>query len=323
MNSITAAHRRVADALTEFVRSLHGKATVTIGEPLLEAVLVRGLSGRVGSTLLMQLLATSPEISFDRVYPFENRYLAGLVHYLEPLRGSSISTPQSWLDDPDHLWWVDPKGFGFKLIGTPLGYYKHMCADREILFRETMRGAWRAYSAAIMKPGQPPPRYYAEKYGGYGDVVVTVGIPIRFINLIRDPRDVWASVLAFDTKRGYYGFGRRKGQSQDAFLLSYVQAVRRRLDEMNLPLTKNASITVRYEDLVADLSGEAARIERWLQVDLRPEVVDSARSDFLHHVTTETAQESVERWRRDVTPADVELLERELGPYLDRLGYTR
>lgn len=40
-------------------------------------VVLRLLNGRVGSTLVMQLLATSPRVVFDRVYPFgEYRYLS-------------------------------------------------------------------------------------------------------------------------------------------------------------------------------------------------------------------------------------------------------
>ena len=43
-------------------------------------ILVDG-SGRDGTTLAMQLLATAPEIAFDRVYPYEQRYFNYLLQW--------------------------------------------------------------------------------------------------------------------------------------------------------------------------------------------------------------------------------------------------
>ena len=49
----------------------------------LTPVLLSLISGRCGSTLMMQLLATSPEVAMDRVAPYENNYLT----YLNTLAG--------------------------------------------------------------------------------------------------------------------------------------------------------------------------------------------------------------------------------------------
>src|SRR5437773_2083190 len=52
--------------------------------PSLKPLLVL-FSGRSGSTLLMQLLGTSQQIVFDRVYPFEVRYLTYLLRWAQML----------------------------------------------------------------------------------------------------------------------------------------------------------------------------------------------------------------------------------------------
>jgi hypothetical protein len=289
---------------------------------MLEPVLVRGLWGRVGSTLLMQLLGTSPDVSFDRAYPFENRCLGNLLHYLAPLQGQPASPAGWWMDDPDRLWWVDPASFGFEVRGLPLAY-DHLGVDRSTLHQLAVRGAWQAYTSAVVRSGESSPRYYAEKYAGYAEVLTRAGVPMRMINLVRDPRDVWASVLAFDAKRGFYGFGRRDDQPHDAYRASFVRAVRRRLDEMILPSPDNPLITVRYEDLVTDLPGEAERLGAWLGLELDPSVVEANLPSLRHHMTASTAVESIGRWRHDLSPDDCDLLERELGSHLDRLGYQR
>ena len=69
-----------------------------MGAPIIP-LLLRSF-GRTGTTVVMQLLGTSPNVLFDRVYPFEHRLLAyaarlGMVASL-PLRSrhpTSCSTP--------------------------------------------------------------------------------------------------------------------------------------------------------------------------------------------------------------------------------------
>ena len=290
--------------------------------PLLEPVLVCGLWGRVGSTLCMQLLGTSDAVSFDRSYPFENRSLASLLSYLAPLGGAQSAPKGWWMDDPDHLWWVDPESFGFEVTGAPLGYAA-LGVDRADLHRRSVRAVWQAYSDAVAQADRPPARFYAEKFGGRREDLDGAGIPYRVLNLVRDPRDVWASVLAFDVKRGYYGFGRRREQQEGSYLESFVEAVRRRLDEMAHVVPGVPTTTVRYEDLVADLPAEAARIGGWLDVRLDAHVVEAGREAHRHHMTSDSTVDSVGRWRRDLPAAHVETIEDRLGGHIHRLGYEQ
>ena len=51
------------------------------------------------------------------------------------------------------------------------------------------------------------------------DLVLDAGIPVRAIDLVRDPRDIFTSILDFDERRGFFGFGRQPGQSD----LDYVE----------------------------------------------------------------------------------------------------
>lgn len=287
----------------------------------LEPVLVRGLWGRVGSTLLMQLLGTSDEISFDRNYPCENRCLGSLMRYLEPLSGQIIQPKGYWMDDPDRLWWVDPASFNYEFHGIPLNY-PEVGVDRAVLHRQAVAGAWRAYSLAATRPGAVQPRFYAEKYAGYAPTLADAGIAYRWIDLVRDPRDVWCSVLAFDRKRGFFGFGRREEQTEEAYLASFLRTVRRRLDEMAAPDGAPA-ITVRYEDLVADLDGQAARIGAWLGVQLDGPAAVAASAGLDGHRTAASTDASIGRWRQDLTAETVALIEAELGGHFERFGYTR
>lgn len=270
----------------------------------------------------MQLLGTSTEVSFDRSYPCENRCLASILHYLEPLAGL-VSTPDGyWMDDPGKLWWVDPASFNFAVAGTPLDY-PQVGVDRMALHRGAVTGLWRAYTEASPWPGDRPPRFYAEKYAGYADVLAEAGIPYRWIDLVRDPRDVWCSVMAFDRKRGFYGFGRREDETEEQYLESFLRAVRRRLDAMAFPTDSAPAITVRYEDLVGHLPREAARLGSWLGVQLDADAALSTSGDLGHHKTAASAHESIGRWRQDVAHDVIAHIEDVLGDHLARYGYQR
>ncbi len=286
----------------------------------LTPILVRGLWGRVGSTLLMQLLATSDAVAFDRGYPFEDRVLSHLLHLLAPLAGPPPQPQGWWMEDPQQLWWMDPAAFRFSPGGDPLPF-DHLEVDRAELHRRAVRGVWQAFSDTARSAHGPGLRFYAEKYGAYAEHLEAAALPVRYLDLVRDPRDVWASIRSFDAARGFYGFGRRPGESEQDFLASYVAALSRRLDAMLAPQAAARSLLVRYEDLVADLPGAAARVGGWLGIRLDAAAVEGARERFRHHMTSASPQESLQRWRTDLGAQEVEVIEAALGDRLARLGY--
>jgi hypothetical protein len=320
--TFSATGRRAVDRLATLMGQLRPDQKHAERKGFLEPILVRLSWGRVGSTFLMQLLATSAEISFDRIYPFENMCLASLLHYLEPL-GRAKETPNvEWIDDPDTIWWAAPESFGFRITGAPLGY-EGLGVDRMALNLEAITSLWQAYSDLAPWPGDSRPRFYAEKYGGGAESLAAAGISHRMIDMVRDPRDIWCSVLAFDAKRGYYGFGRREGQSEEEYLSSFLRALKRRLDAM-AGTSPDVSVTVvRYEDLMADLGQEAQRISTRLGVQLDPCAALRASEEYGHHRTIDRADESIDRWRQQVSPEVNARFVEVLGDHLDRYSYPR
>ena len=77
----------------------------------------------------------------------------------------------------------------------------------------------------------------------------------------------------------------------------------------------------RYEDLVTDLPGQARRLEDWLSVRLDPEAAASDTQMRGVHISAQTPEESVGRWKREMRPELVEQFNRELGEELEALGY--
>jgi hypothetical protein len=183
-------------------------------EPLIP-VLIELASGRSGSTLLMQLLGTSNEIAFDRAYPFEHRYLEHFLHLLTPLGESP-----------------DPKrdSSGVKLSRRPAGRFGSIPFDPQIVECGALRDVafgdmWFDFSE-VVRAQQPVARFYAEKLVGDFMLLTKSGLEFRLLQLVRDPRDTFTSIRAFDKRRGFYGFGRGKWQSEGKYLDAWIVYVR-------------------------------------------------------------------------------------------------
>jgi hypothetical protein len=248
----------------------------------------------------MQLLATSDDIVLDRVYPFENRYLVYFLHLVGPM--AEQHDPTRHLTLPELL--RRPAGrFG------PLPFDADL--DRRALQLAVLRGAWQGFSD-VRRSEQPTARYYAEKASGDYSLLDAAGLEPRFVQLLRDPRDIFTSILAFDAKRGFFGFGRRDGQSEEEYLEWWLGKVVENSTVLARRRESRAVFVVRYEDLVTDLRATASQLGEWLDVDLTPDRVQEHREAFAHHMTTDDPLDSVGRWRRELPDALRRRIEEEL-----------
>jgi hypothetical protein len=275
----------------------------------LTPVLLQLISGRSGSTVLMQLLATSDAIAFDRMYPFENRYLLYLLHLFGPL-GEEY--------DPDrHI-------SQSELLRRPEGRYGPLpfaaALDRGELQRRLFAAAWAELSA-VVREGQPRARYFAEKMVGDFSLLYRVDLAPRLVHLVRDPRDIFTSIRAFDDKRGFYGFGRTEGQSEDEFLDAWMARVKQRHADLARQGNGPDVMRVRYEELVCDLPGTARALGAWLGVELAAAAVDADRESYRHHMTADDPKASIGRWRDELPRSIRKRIERGLREEMSALGY--
>lgn len=157
-----------------------------------------------------------------------------------------------------------------------------------------------------------------------------------FLHLQRDGRDVVSSLMASgwlrpartggtdrDDAGQPYGDHARfwvEPERHDAFAAA-SEATRcawawRRYDQTAARLLaglEGRSLTVRYEQLVHDPAAEAARVAGFLGI---PEQRDELEREFGKAFAT-----SVGRYERDLSPSDLDAVEREAGELLRELGY--
>jgi hypothetical protein len=286
------------------------------GRRLLHPVLVSG-GGRSGTTLLMLLLGTSPQVAFPRVHPYEHRYLTYLLRWAQLLRPGRA--PERWNQ-------VAMAGRADEMMGPILWPPADLFEDPGDFWQACFLAAWEEVSARVAAAAEAAgpalrPTHYAEKAPPWVAGELSGVLPFTPLMPVRDPRDVFLSVVAFVERRGRPGFGMRPGEPPAEFARRFVRNQHSRLSEARRALRTGAATVVRYEDLVQDLPGQACRLSGIIGVALDPAGVTDGEAHYQQHSTTSSPDESVGRWRRELDPQIRTLFSEHLAGYLEPLGY--
>lgn len=281
---------------------------------------------RSGSTLLMQLLGTSPKIVFERSYPFETRYLSFYMRWAWQFAdagqrrvGWTVDRLVQEVPAPGND--VEPPPFampaGFEVDGpSPLWHAAFHTAWREF--------SRRARQCESLSPGlDPAARYYAEKTRTpFQYALQELGVDHQVIYLLRDPRDILQSIWSFNRKRGTTSFSVQQDESEVAFAARFLDDRARRMRVLleMAPDHPNCTI-VRYEDMILDLPGVAARLSKRFGVTLDAAQVLSQQTEFAGHMSSKGPKASIGRWRREMDPEIKLLFATQLGRELEALGY--
>jgi hypothetical protein len=293
----------------------------------LEPILV-DCFGRDGSTLMMHLLGSSPQIALGARYPYEDRYFTYLW------RWSRLLDRADW---PRDLWGsnevcsVSQEG-SLPLLGPPPWLPRDLMeegAGGQTMSSRCFELVWQEFSRRAREHGRATsgregtePRYYAEKHLDTWKLRLDELPPVRLIVLLRDPRDVWVSVQAFERRQpGVADFRARGTVSHEDLLRYQIARQRDRLRWIVELLEGDDALVVRYEDLVLDLPGVADRLAGRLDISLTAEGVGGQDRVFDRHASSDAPETSIGRWRKELDPGVAEQFAQDLGPELRSLGF--
>jgi hypothetical protein len=283
--------------------------------------------GRSGSTILMQLLATSPLVAFERVYPFERRYLTYMLRWAL-LLGESTDPTADW-DGNTVMGRTQPM--------RPMPFRNRPLMERAPsqppLPHVVFRCGWQAVSDRMREAGprlldrQPnggggrEPICYAEKAANWvPDELSAMGVEHRRIDLVRDPRDVFISILSFNEQRNSMRFGFTENDTPMTYARRLARSEAARFREIR-QLRSNANhLVVRYEELIGNMDAEANRIGGFLDVELDPPAALAASQRYTEHVTSSSIEASINRWRT-MDPQLLGVFAEELGDAGAPFGY--
>lgn len=277
-------------------------------DPLAEGLFFIVGTGRSGTTLLQAMLASHSRLDippetkfFQRHDPIEPRFGG------DPLPADRF---EAWLEDyfasPD---WAD-LGLERREVEPLMRASDRSAAS---LFLALMR-AWQSRSGKARLGEKSPLHCKCARR------IRAVFPAAKFIHVYRDPRDVVASMLGMDwTEPSVRDHARNWRKILDDH--------RRLCDEM--PPQRYTG--VRFEALVAQPEDELRRLCDFLGEDFEPEMLryhERAQAGF-HERESEwkgqtrrpLSDASIGRYRSELTPRQVALVERLAGPTMARLGY--
>jgi hypothetical protein len=295
-------------------------------EPRLESLLLTSI-GRTGTTLLMRMLAAHPEIVAYRAHPYETRAAKYWIHLLKTLARPADPAKRIGTLNEFHL---EPVVAGIPMIAIAGADYPPV-ADWALtgylddLARFSMQSIDNWYGRVAAAQGQERARYWVEKsfpdeYAGLARELYPGG---KELILVRDFRDMWASMRAYNERRGYGDFGRERAASDESWLfelragaIQLVEAARKR---------GASARVVRYEQLVTDPAGAIVPVLGYLGLDASPAAVEAMVTagavDVVDHRTSESPAASIGRWQRDFSEADRALASAAFDDVLTAFGY--
>jgi hypothetical protein len=290
--------------------------------------------GRDGSTLLMRLLASSPQIAVEphdthELRSYELRYFAYLWGWAA-LLDAKHWPEKTWNDRAlNAMLRREPPALVGPPPWRPRALLEQVPAE-ESMSRRCFDLAWREFSRRAarltrIEHGRPNGEvlFYAEKHLNAWQLDRARLPPLRILAVLRDPRDTFASMGAFDRRWGSAGFGRERTSSEAEYVASFIRRQRLRLRWIAdlIDSDDESGDVVRYTELVRDLDGVASGLEDRLGVSLDPAAVMADRRMLRIHVTAPSPEDSIGRWRRELTPALAKRLGEELRSELQSVGF--
>jgi hypothetical protein len=295
-------------------------------QPTLQPLMVTSLS-RLDSTLAIELLATHPQVAAYRPSECEPRVATYWMDVLQAL--SEPASYHSQIRPPGAIgsdtWWLATDGpVPHPLEEEPIEHW--MGGGGVEALAATCQARIDAVYSEIAAQQHLDAVYFAEKFvPPTGSSLMTELYPAaREVIVVRDLRDVVASILTDTGEKRVQAFSRGPAESEDEFI--------RRLKGPVLRLARywqqrsGGAYLVRQEDLILQPAETLEGILRYLGLDAEPATVD-AMLKTLEEKVAETAptadpRASIGRWRRDLSRPLQESCDEALGFALREFGYT-
>ena len=175
----------------------------------------------------------------------------------------------------------------------------------------------RAYSSSVCEDGSAAV-YYAETAPVWVADRAREVLGGRTIYLVRDPRDQWVSIIAFNEKRGYPSFGYQLDDTPETYAEAFIRRQRAFLRRVAAVREGHGETVVRFDDMVLRRADLAERLSSWLGVQLSDEVDTDHASD---HKTAPSTTVAVGRWRSDMPAHIVDMFRDGMPEEIEAMGW--
>jgi hypothetical protein len=291
--------------------------------------------GRTGSTALLGTLGMHPKVAVYKPFDQEARYISYYTQMFKTL--SSVYSWQAPLAAISEYVTQDQL-LGRNVPSDDLLHYSVYSEMWSNFYQQYMPDIFKfctgqlsqLYHQVAALNGNESPQWIAEKFVPGNEVleVKTVFPAAREIVLVRDPRDVYCSILSFIEKKGQFGFGREcfhdnHSYLTEAFIPSVMQLYR------YWKTNADTVLLVRYEDMVNKPEQTFHKICEHIGIDSTPETIsrmlikasETSNDRQKEHQTSASIANSIARFKSNLSQSDIRLMEDSLNEALTEFGY--
>ena len=324
-----------ADGRREEIGTITGRRQPARGShaPKLQPLMITTL-GRTGSTWVTWLFAQHPQITAYRPFLFEPRVLSYWTELLRRTAAPASALQSVFATDLlRRTWWLNQEQgaeHSFALLDPEITE----CLSRanvDALCDLCLSRIDDFYLRTARLHGKSAPAFFAEKLmpTASRDLTWELYPGAREIVLVRDFRDVAASIFAFNAKRNFKGFGRDRFATDEEYITGCLLPDAHDLLGAWRNRRKHTCL-VRYEDIIlkpretlaatlADIGMDASDATIAAMIEHAANLVPEAE----HHRTSADPARSIGRWRTDLSPALRETCTRVFADVLHEFGYDR
>jgi hypothetical protein len=281
--------------------------------------------GRAGSTWFSRLVGEHPAIVSHGPFESEPRvgsYWASVLRSLADPAGLVLSLAPK---DMQGNWWLSSEDMpALPRVPDPDVEAWLVEEHPERTARFCLDSASDFYARVAAQQKKSDVVYYAEKFPPswwVPDLLLELDAGAKDVFLVRDPRDQLASVVSW-TAAGRGQFSTEATTTED-----YIDwlALQTKLHLRHWQARSASSLLVRYEDLVLDPVPTLTRLFAYLGVDSTVETAATVLERALgakqnmqrSHQTSGSPEQSIGRWRKDVSPDLWERMNEVFAPELE------
>jgi hypothetical protein len=267
--------------------------------------------GRSGSTWLCWLLAQHPQIISYKPFENEPRVISYWVQVLK-----SLSDPMSYLqvfgaDMSDEEWWIGRTSPLVSIHEIEQDLLHWLSGPNVAALIEVAQARIQGFYKEVSRlQGRDNVQYFVEKFtSDYSNQSIIKGIypQAREVVLIRDPRDIFCSINAYNQKLNRSDFGRGRIPDDEKYL-HFLRDEAGNL--LNIYRGQSNIHLLRYEDLILQPTETISSLLSYLQLDgsvevskmiLEKALSNNSLQEFQQfHRTTQNESASIGRWRTDL-----------------------